>query len=711
MNLPFLNPWMLLATAGVAVPVILHLLNRHRPKVIDWAAMDLLRRVVRVRSRQIRLQDILLMLLRCLAILLLALALARPTTRAPIKPADVGALVAVDVSGSMAHAPTGPSRLDRAREQVRAILRTVEPGSPVTLMTLGGEPTVLTRNTPYDADRFARLIDDLAVEPREVNLDRGLTAAAELVGEIRAPQREIYLVTDGQARQWGDPDAPARRALQDLRQAGRVFIVLGSATGNANVAVTDFRRVSGTMRAGSLARYIATVRNTGPEPRDVGAVTLLADDAIVDQQVPGTLSPGESLSVPLYAPLPTQGAVRLTARVATDALDYDNQRHAVGNVRRRLRVLRGEGDARHAGFGGRDVLGEALSLDPSGATDSTVEVHTISWLGLADVTFGEYDMVILANVPDIPIEKAGALEEFVRDGGGLIVFVGDNVDPETLNTKLRAGDEPLLPGRLLAADRGFLDAPLGLPIDPQLPVHPVTSGLRVLAPDLLTEARFRRAMRVEPISTARTLLRLAAGGRPLLLERRVGRGSVLLFTSSADRRWSSMSVNPMFPLLLQEATTYFTRRANEAQVTIPEPIALPLPGAQAGADVLISTPDGQTLTRKTVLDESQVLVRLERTRAAGFHLVSGETVGEPVPVAVNPDPAESDVTTMSAEEIGDRLAAPGVEVLDGDGPLAGAIRRGRVGRELWSWLLLAGLAVFALESALARWTTRRAMDG
>jgi hypothetical protein len=498
--------------------------------------------------------------------------------------------------------------------------------------------------------------------------------------------------------------------LQDLRQAGRVFIVLGSATGNANLAVTDFRRVSGTMRAGSLARYVATVENTGPEPRDVGAVTLLTDDAVVDQQLPGTLAPGESISVPLYAPLPTRGAVRLTVRIASDALDYDNQRHAVGNVRQRLRVLRVEGDARQSGFGGRDVLGEALSLDPSGATDSTVEVHTISWLGLADVTFGEYDAVILANVPDIPVEKAGALEEFVRSGGGLIVFVGDNVDPETLNAKLRAGEGLLLPARLVSADRGYLDEPLGLPIDPEVPFHPVTSGLRVLPPDLLTEARFRRAMRVEPVDTARTLLRLAAGGRPLLLERRVGRGSVLLFTSSADRRWSSMSVNPMFPLLLQEATTYFTRRANENQVTIPEPIALPLPGAQADADVLVSTPDGQTLTRKTAMGESEVLVRLERTRAPGFHLVSGETIGEPVPVAVNPDPAESDVTTMPAERFGQQLAAPGLEVLDGDGPLAGAIRRGRVGRELWAWLLLAGLAVFALESALARWMTRRTMD-
>ena len=74
----FLNPWLLAGLAGIAAPIAIHLMNRFRHRDVDWAAMDLLRKVLVVRSRRIRLEDLLLLLLRCLIVSLLALAIARP---------------------------------------------------------------------------------------------------------------------------------------------------------------------------------------------------------------------------------------------------------------------------------------------------------------------------------------------------------------------------------------------------------------------------------------------------------------------------------------------------------------------------------------------------------------------------------------------------------------------------------------------------------
>ncbi|MEK9633705.1 MAG: BatA domain-containing protein, partial [Opitutae bacterium] len=74
----FLNPLLLVAAIGVALPILAHLLNRQQVKRTDWAAMQFLNRNLRVRARQLRLRDILLLILRCLALLLLVLALSRP---------------------------------------------------------------------------------------------------------------------------------------------------------------------------------------------------------------------------------------------------------------------------------------------------------------------------------------------------------------------------------------------------------------------------------------------------------------------------------------------------------------------------------------------------------------------------------------------------------------------------------------------------------
>ena len=67
----FLNPLLLIGALGIALPILAHLINRQQVQRTDWAAMQFLNRSVRVRSRQIRLRDILLLMMRCLALLLI----------------------------------------------------------------------------------------------------------------------------------------------------------------------------------------------------------------------------------------------------------------------------------------------------------------------------------------------------------------------------------------------------------------------------------------------------------------------------------------------------------------------------------------------------------------------------------------------------------------------------------------------------------------
>ena len=148
----FMNPWLLLAALGVALPVIAHLLNRYRVKRTDWAAMQFLNRSVRVRSRQLRLKDILLLILRCLALVLVVFAIARPTARTSEgTPASLGeqraaVIIALDASFSMQHDDGTRTRFDSALEKVETIKAGIRPGDPVTLVLLGSEHRVVARN-------------------------------------------------------------------------------------------------------------------------------------------------------------------------------------------------------------------------------------------------------------------------------------------------------------------------------------------------------------------------------------------------------------------------------------------------------------------------------------------------------------------------------------------------------------------------------------
>ena len=152
----FMNPWLLFAGLGVALPVLAHLLNRYQVKRTDWAAMRFLNRTVRVRSRQVRLRDLLLLLLRCLAVLLLAFAISKPAMKeaggfaSRFGERRAGVVIALDVSCSMQHSDGAATRFARALEKVETIAGEIHPGDPVCLVLLGAEHKVIVRNMAFD---------------------------------------------------------------------------------------------------------------------------------------------------------------------------------------------------------------------------------------------------------------------------------------------------------------------------------------------------------------------------------------------------------------------------------------------------------------------------------------------------------------------------------------------------------------------------------
>ncbi len=347
----FLNPWMLLGLAGISVPIIIHLMNRFRFRDVDWAAMDLLRRVLVVRSRRMRLEDLILLLLRCAIIAVLAMAVARPT----LKPeggtgwlatrADVGAVIAVDASFSMAHKPGVYARFDLAMQRVDEVLKTLKPGDPVTVVLMGDRPRVLFRNTGYEAERFADVLETAVPLQERLNVEVCLKEIKTLLDEIKTPVRECYLVTDAQAASWDKLSDQARASLEqiDSTDRNRIFYLPVAGTQAENLAITRFEQESGMIRQGTLARYVAAVRNSGEQTQQRVAVTLYAGDKPEDQRIIPQIEPGKTEEVPLFVRFNQPGALRLTTRIGDDSLSTDNAQFAVANVRSQDRILCVEG--------------------------------------------------------------------------------------------------------------------------------------------------------------------------------------------------------------------------------------------------------------------------------------------------------------------------------------------------------------------------------
>ena len=696
-----LNPLLLIAGLGVGLPILAHLLNRFQVQHTDWAAMQFLNRSVRVRSRQIKLRDLLLLILRCLALLLLVLALARPAwsgKTASWIPGEkrAGVIIALDGSFSMQHGEESSTRFRRALDQVGVIGRKIHPGDPVTLVLLGGEDQVLSHNMAFDPERWDALVQQLKATPAALEWDKVPKRLKQLAGEMEAPEKEIYIVTDMQARDWKNRSPKFREALTDLAGGARVFMVPVQGT-PANLAVTGLELVSGVLRKGTTARYQATVRNCGPEPVSSVEVRCKVEGVQIDSKMIPLIAAGASETVSLFVPFLNSGPTPITAEISGDLLAVDNVRRAVAVVRDRVSVICVDGSEGDAGR----LIVAALKARGGGAAGEDYVVRSVPWLSFPAQKLDEVDVVVFADVPEITEEQAVQLSRFVRKGNGLIWFAGDSVKAAAWNERAASGERAILPARI-GRVVGTCDAlGAGKPLDPEMPDHNVCLPLRSLPEDLFNETRFLRQIEVEPSAASFPVLQLAGSGAPILLEQSFGRGHVFMFTTTAETAWNNMALTPVFPLVMQQMVTYLGGREFERPRTVGDSLTLTYVEQPDASDAVFDTPSGESITVPVHEHRGQYVALLETAPEAGYYQARVSVQASGLPIAVNVDSGESDVACLPESEFRANLEGLGLIVATNDSELAAAIDLTRTGRSAWRFFMIAALAFLVLESLFA----------
>lgn len=700
-----LNGWLLLGAAGIALPILAHLFNRYEVKRTDWAAMRFLDRSVRVRSRQLRLRDVLLLILRCLALLLVVAALSRPAitgrqgVMALLGEPRAGVVIALDGSFSMRHGRAGDTRFDRALRRIETITGTMRSGDPVTLVLLGGAHRVVARNVAFVPEAFAELLRGQQATCEALDLDSVPRRLKDLAAEMKAQQKEVYIVTDLQARDWQGRSRWLRQAFADLADEASVFVV--PVGGDAeNLAITGLELVSGVLRKGTAARYRATVRNCGAEMAEGVRVRGLLNGIGVDAKVIPSIAPGTSESVSLFLPFRDARPVRIAAELGEDALAADNVRRAVAVIRDRVSVLSVAGAA-EASEGASGLLEAALRARGGRTGPDDLAVRSVSWVDLPAQDLARFDVVILANVPDITSEQAAAFEQYVRGGNGLIWFGGDQVKSAEWNRRSARDGTPLLPAVIEDQEHTSDAAGVGRPLDPTMADHPVCRPLLSLPEDLLSEARFHTLLRVRPAASGMAVLSLAGSEAPVLLEHGLGRGHVFMFTTTAGTGWNNMAVTPVFPMLLQQMVTYLTAREFETPRLVGDALSLSYVDRPDAADAVFETPSATTVSVPVTQYRDQYAAVLRDTREAGFYVARASLQAEGMPIAVNVDTRESLLQSVPAPEAGRLLAETGVRVVGSDDALLAGMAAVRTRRSVWRALMLAGLVLLVAESLVA----------
>jgi len=574
----FLNSpalWGILGAIGVAVPIIIHLLHQRHRRRTDWAAMELLRRALVVRSGQVKLEDILLLLLRCLVLALVAFALLRPTLEDQAEgflgEQRVGMVIAIDASFSMDHGKYD-TRLEEAKQRVGKILATAKDGDPITIVLMGEQTRTLLRGANFELERCNMELEKATVYPERFNLERATGELAVLVDELKASVKECYIVTDAQAGDWANFSEEAANGLETLSKKAKLFLVPVETEGRENLAITDFSYSSGSLGPGGLSRFTAEVRNFGLQTHEGGSIALSVNDRNGTPKSLGPIKPGESRLVDFYPDLDQAGDANLTASLgaSVDSLSIDNQRKASVRIKDRIRILCVDGEPFSGDAPGETFwLKKALELNQFG-DDAFIEARVSDWDEIDPATFEEYDLIFLANVEELDLNATALpLESFVRKGGGVVIFGGDRLDLKKYNENLHGSEVNLLPGELVDfstfGENAETKEESGAETSWSLAEPTSSHVLAGLAESIPQEARdtlrFSKTIQVRPDANSTVILSLAGIDSPLVLEKQIELGSVLFFATTADRDWSNLVVHPLFPMLMQQTITHLTNRS------------------------------------------------------------------------------------------------------------------------------------------------------
>lgn len=749
----------LLAAGGVAavgIPVAIHILSRMRRQPVRWGAMRFLEIAYRQQKNKLRLENWLLLAVRCLIVGILGLALSGPVLTGCAGSLTSGLdtsgrvlhLVLDDALSSTAQETADQTRFDRHIAEAKQLIDTLEPRDRVAIWTSARPARGVIEDATPDREAVIAALD--ALEPRAARSD--LPTALELVGEqVRTDgtprDRALVVVLDdlaGASSRWSEP-TPA--ALANLGDRARVLVGEPSAeAGNVQLTAIAPRRtlvLSRSPDGGSAGAVAVTVkaRRFAAGTEDASATLDLAvrdaEGSVISKTQRDVRWAAGQVEATLNVELPldqsgtaADGPVAIEAKLAPgsipDAIADDNVLLATAEVRSALTV----GLVDEPGNTPADAIapGEfvARALAPlTGVNGSGMKVQAIPPSTLAEEQLETLDAVVLLRPDLLGAGMWEPLAAFTQRGGLLWVVAPPSEASAVWTDPMRRAFE--LDWRIGLEPVDVAEASGGLALDTRTRAPEALELIGASWGELLRPIRVTRKLElIAPADQAWLALENTAAGaddedadaaevpdatgtrRALLAQKRVGDGSVLLLSAALDADWTNLATKPVFVPLLHE-TLRGVLGSSPRGIGLATAGDQPTLGAGWLGTAQVQQADGSPQTQ-IVLGLRPVgdglMTTDEAVEAPGvYRAASSDGVAAGGLLVVNPDTAAGDTRPATDQQVEQWFGGIGawekLELGRAAEQLTGQSHRPNIG---WALLWIV-LALVALETVLARWAS------
>jgi len=680
----FLTPFFLLGLGAIAVPVLVHLIQRERKRVIEFPSLMFVRRIPYQSVRRRRIRHWALLLLRAAAIALIVAAFARPflPQSAAANAVTGGArevVILLDQSASMGYG----DHWSRAQDAARTVVRGLGADDKATLVLFARNAEENMRATA-DRSRLEAAINAAAVSSGATRYGPALKLGESILSRSSLKRREAVLISDFQKSGWSGSD--------DARFAEGMTLTTVSVASKdtANLSVPSVSFARSTFSGQERVTVTAGLSNKGDQPLTDVPVTLTVDGHEIETGR-ATVAPHASSSIGFTQFTLASANVRGVVKAGSDPMPADNSFYFALTPGEAVSVVI---------VNGTDRADDSLFLSKALAigTTPTFKVDVTSTSRAASGTFDKRAVVVLNDTIFPPAGAGGVLKRFVERGGGLLVIAGDR-------TTWPSNETELLPGKLGAAvDRtsgrsgslGFLDYS-----------HPIFEVFKAPRSGDFSAAHVFRYRALQPNPGDRVIARFDDGA-VAALEKTVGAGRVIVWTSPLDDTFTDIAVKPIFLPLVHQLARYVAHyEPATSWYTVGQVLDLTA-RAKARSDRIVVTPSGERQNRISAGEGAEGLLELEEQ---GIYEVRSAVAsgGRPEAIAVNLDPAESDLTALDPNELVATVTghASQAQAQSATEPQEMTREESERRQGLWWYLLLLGLAILAAETMIANHLSRK----
>ena len=727
----FLNPLFLIGALTAGIPVVIHMIYKKKaPRVLFSTVRFLKLSVERTAHRQ-RLQDLLLLIMRCLLFGLLAMAFAKPFVRPGGlfrgSSANSNLVLVIDNSYSMACTHEGRTRYARAKGAAQQIIKGLGERDKAALVFTCGQESRSSVAAEDDADaawaKYSVLSSDLdglfeAVGSSQVSNERcnvvwSITKAREILAQSDEPNKEIYVLSDLQALAWS-ASGKAGQAKGLAAGTTPVVVVDCGREDYRNLSVTDVAVRAKGLAVGVPVTIEAKVMNASASAQSTVVSLHIGKEKKLWRAV--EIEPGASAIVSFNyafnAPGPQTGRIVLET---DDSLQHDNVRTFKVDVVERIKVLI-VCETRSAITFMNDGYYLANALDPfrhkPGETKSVINPIDCTRAELPKRKLEDYAVVFCLNLPRFEPTLARLLAKYVADGGHVVFFLGPAVNIDSYHQNLWS-----LPG-LIADKGGLLPAKLEpAKGDDQNKTEPASIGDVDTSHQIFGDLRqmprsFYDGVLVYkwfplsvPHGSPTLVLATLDNGWPLLVEKGFELGRVLMCCTSANNAWTNLPSRKLF-LAMAHGIVYYLMGSHvvKGEYVAGSPVRFVLPRRGIAMTMRITDPVGRVRQLKSDPDGDARVMVYDETHAAGVYYCSPDKeVGDirAGVFVVNPDPSEGDLKALRREDAKAILGNDQVYVVSGMSELGAVTNRIREGIQIWNMLLFVVLGIAVLECFLA----------